>query len=49
MEEGERNLVIREHRYTIELSIEVGGKDDKGAITLGCNFLILMKEYMLSP
>lgn len=35
MEEGERNLVIREHCYAIELSIKVGGKEDQGAITLG--------------
>ena len=34
MEEGERNLVIREHRYVVELSIKVGGKEDQGAIML---------------
>ena len=35
MEEGERNLVIREQRYAVELSIEAGGKGDQGAITSG--------------
>jgi hypothetical protein len=33
MEEGERNLVIRENHYTVKLSIEVGGKEDQGLIT----------------
>ena len=33
MDEGERNLVIREHRYAIELSIKAEGKEDQGAIT----------------
>ena len=35
MEEGERNLVIREQRYVVELNIEVGGKEDQGEITSG--------------
>ena len=30
MEEGERNLMIREHRYTVKLSIEARGKEDQG-------------------
>ena len=51
MEEGGRNLVIREQHYAVELSIEAGGKEDQGVIMSGylCNLLILMKEYMLSP
>ena len=35
MEEGEKNLGIREQRYSVELSIEAGGKEDQGAIMLG--------------
>lgn len=35
MEEGGRNLVIREQRYVVKLSIEAGGKEDQGAITSG--------------
>lgn len=34
MEEKGRNPVIREHRYVVELSIKVGGKEDQGAIML---------------
>ena len=30
MEEGERILMIREHRYAVELRIEIGGKEDRG-------------------
>ena len=35
MEEGERNIVIREHRYAVKLSIEAEGKEDQGVITSG--------------
>ena len=32
-EEGERILMIREHCYTVELRIEIGGKEDQGVTT----------------
>ena len=35
MEERERILMIREHRYVVELNIEAGGKEDQGEITSG--------------
>ena len=35
MEEWERNLVIWEQRYIIELSIEAKDKEDQGVITSG--------------
>ena len=35
MEEGERILMIREHRYSVELRIKIGGKEDQGVIVSG--------------
>ena len=32
--------MIREHRYTVELSIEVGGKKDQGATATALGYLM---------
>ena len=34
MEKGERNQMIKLHRYSVELRSEVGGEEDRRATTL---------------